>query len=56
MSSNLTFQPFGAEDHGHTSNDSSPTSPRELVAQSKTELCNFVIMLVMVTEVTNVEE
>ena len=50
---NSTFQPFGVEDHGCTSSDSIPASPRELVAQSKTKSLNYVIM---VMNVTNVEE
>ena len=53
---NPTFQPFGVQDHGYTNSDSSRASLRELVAQSETESSNSVIVPVMVTEVTNVEE
>jgi len=53
---NPAFQPFGEEDHGYTSSDSSPASPRELVVESETDSSNSVIMPAMVTEVTNVEE
>ena len=53
---NLTFQPFGEEDHGYTSSDSSPPSPRELVVESETESSNFVSMPAMVMEATTVEE
>ena len=53
---NPTFQHFDVEDHGYTSSDSSPASPRELVGQLETESSNSVIVPVIVTEVTNVEE
>ena len=53
---NPTFQPFGEEDHSYTSSNSSLASPRELVAQSETKSSNYVIMLVMVTKATNIEE
>ena len=53
---NPNFQPFGVEYHGYTSSDSSPAFPRELVTQSKTKSSNSVIMAVMVTETTNLEE
>ena len=53
---NPAFQPFGEEDHGYTSSDSLPPSPRELVVESETESSNSVIMPAMVMEATNVEE
>ena len=53
---NPTFEPFGKEDHGYASSDSSPALPRELVAESETESANSVIMPAMVTEATNIEE
>jgi len=37
---NPTFQPFSIEDHDYTSNDSSPASLRELIAQSEIEFSN----------------
>jgi len=53
---NPTFEPFGKEDHGYASSNSSPASPRELVAESENESSNSVIMSAMVTEATNIKE
>jgi len=52
-----THQSFGMEDHGYTSNGSSPTSLREsLFSLLETESSNTIIMSVMVIEVMHEEE
>jgi len=54
---NPAFQPFNFEDDGYSSNDSSLASSKGLVSShAEAESSNTVIMPVMVTAATNVEE
>jgi len=54
---NLTFQPIDLEDYGYSSSASSLLSSKEsLLLHDEVESSNTIIMPVMLTEVTNIEE
>ena len=54
---NTTFQPIDLEDDGYSSSDSSAATPKESPASyAEIESPNTIIMSVMVTEVTSIEE
>jgi len=54
---NPTFQPFGLEDGGYLSSDSSSTSSKKsLSSHAEAKSSDTVIMPVMVTEAANFEE
>jgi len=54
---NTTFQPIDLEDDGYSSSDSSTATPKESPASyAEIESPNTIIMSVMVTELTSIEE
>ena len=54
---NPAFQPFGLEDDGYSSSDSSSATPKESPASHvEVESSDTVVMPVMVTEAANIEE
>jgi len=54
---NPTFQPFGLEDDGYSSSNSSAATPKESPSSHvEVESSDTVVMPVMVTEAVNIEE
>jgi len=53
----LAFQPFGLEDDGYSSSNSSTAAPKESPSSHvEVESSDTIIMPVMVTEAANIEE